>query len=129
MVLAQTRFCQKMKAEGENYQILFKNREMFLKTKFSGKYTCVPPHRSFKVSCMHGISNPHYKTLVICTLDMFQSFFSMIRFPSFLTLDDYSAFFFSEGKLQLYTENKKRFSERYVFLCDGAIIVCKPMVS
>ena len=32
---------------------------------------------------------------------------------------------FAEGKLKVLSDNKKKFAERHVFLCDGMIIICK----
>lgn len=40
----------------------------------------------------------------------------------------YFVLFFAEGKLKVY-DNKKRFADRYVFLCDGMIIVCKQIAN
>ena len=34
-------------------------------------------------------------------------------------------FFFAEGNLQALRKNSKTFAERYVFLLDGMILVCK----
>ena len=52
----------------------------------------------------------------------------MVRLIVALSFALFNCFFVAEGKLKVY-DNKKRFADRYVFLCDGMIIVCKQIAN